>query len=87
MGAALALGTPMVAEEPILVDEAGNQTSAPFRRADAITAGVKNGVLTWLAVFGPLTGSCWLAHLVLNRFRYAQWTREWERFGHDSTYS
>ena len=80
-------GTPLGTEQPIWLDETGNQTSAPFRQADAISAGLENGVLTWLAVLAPQTGSYWLAHLMLNRFRYAQWTREWERFGRDATHS
>jgi hypothetical protein len=80
-------GTKVGAEEPIWMDDAGNQASAPFPPSAAIATGIANGVLTWLAVLAALTGSCWLAHMMLNRFRYAQWSQEWERLGHNSSYS
>jgi hypothetical protein len=79
--------TTVGSEVPIWVDDAGNQASPPFTPGDAIAAGVANSVGTWIAVLVPLTGSCWLAHAMLNRLRFAQWKREWERFGRNSSYS
>jgi hypothetical protein len=79
--------TTVGSEVPIWVDDAGNLADPAFTPTDAIAAGVANGVGTWLAIIVPLTGSCWLAHVVLNRLRFAQWKREWERFGRNSSYS
>lgn len=80
-------GMPAGTRQPIWVDDDGNLTPPPSRHVEAISAGVQNGVSIWLAVLVPLTSFCWLAHLILNRFRYAQWSREWEHLGRNSSHS
>jgi hypothetical protein len=79
--------TTVGSDVPIWVDDAGNQASPPFTPADAVAAGVADSFGTWAAILVPLTGSCWLAHVVLNRLRFARWKQEWERFGRNSSYS
>jgi len=77
-------GTAVGAEVPIWVDDAGNYVSAPFRTVAAISLGVEAGLLTWLGILGLSTAPFWLARMVLNRLRYAQWAREWKRFGREA---
>jgi hypothetical protein len=81
----VAWGTTVGAQVPIWLDATGNRTPAPFQPVEAIAAGVQRGALTWFAIVAALSGACGLAHVALNRLRYAQWTREWERLGRDSS--
>lgn len=69
---------PAGTEITVWTDKTGNPTGAPFQPADAIAAGVADGIGTWLAIVAVLTMWYWLTHLILNRVRYANWTRELE---------
>jgi len=77
-------GTPVGAEVPIWVDEAGNHVTAPFGWGAAISSGLEAGLSTWLGILALSTGPYWLTHIALNRLRYSQWAREWEHIGRDS---
>lgn len=73
-------GTPRGAAQPIWLDESGNLVNAPLQASEAVSIGILLGTAAWLAVLGTLAGALWVAHLLFDRRRYAQWTREWEQF-------
>ncbi|TNC25782.1 Rv1733c family protein [Amycolatopsis alkalitolerans] len=80
-------GTKAGAKTTIWLDGAGNPAAAPFQPADARVSGLATGIGIWLAVSALLIAVCGAAHLALNRRRYDQWGREWDRIGRDSSYS
>jgi hypothetical protein len=76
--------TPQGAEVSIWTDRSGNPMAEPHQPAAAVAAGVVHGILVWLAFLGVLATLYGLAHLVLNRVRFTNWTREWEYLQHDA---
>lgn len=76
--------TPEGVEVCIWTDQSGNPMAEPYQPAAAVAAGVAHGFLVWLAFLGVLGALYGLAHLVLNRVRFTNWTREWEYLQHDA---
>ncbi|MBO0873215.1 MAG: hypothetical protein J2P19_07455 [Pseudonocardia sp.] len=78
----VAANAPAGTEIGIWTDRTGNPAPAPYQPADAIAAGVAHGIWVWLAIVAVLSAWYALIHLILNRLRYANWTREWEYLQH-----
>lgn len=63
----------------VWMDTADNPVQAPMREDIALWNAIGTGVFSWLGFMGLCGAGCWVAHLSLNRARYAEWEREWER--------
>ncbi|HET6502399.1 MAG TPA: hypothetical protein VFG87_16710 [Amycolatopsis sp.] len=63
----------------IWLDGQDNPVAPPMRADLAIWNGAGLGIFVWLGVIGLCTLVWFLIHLRLNKARYAQWERAWER--------
>lgn len=74
--------TPRGTEVTIWLDDRGEPTAEPMTSGDAAARGVGTALGLWLVTLAGLAGALWLLHQALERLRYARWSREWDRFGH-----
>ncbi|MQA07240.1 MAG: hypothetical protein GEU98_01585 [Pseudonocardiaceae bacterium] len=72
-------GVPLGSSVQIWVDESGKRVSAPLDAEVAGAFGFGVGLLSWLGGVLLLALGFLVARWVLNRVRYAEWERAWER--------
>jgi hypothetical protein len=63
----------------VWLDTRENPVSAPLREDVALWNAIGTALLSWLGFITFCGAGFWLAHLSVNRARYAEWEREWDR--------
>lgn len=70
----------------VWLDTNGNLSPPPLTHRDAATFAVTTSVGAWLAAVLALIMAFLGARTLLNRARYADWEREWQRISGESTW-
>lgn len=65
----------------VWLDSAGEPTTVPPSHLEQLASGFLAGILTFGAILSGIIVALVILRVVLDRRRFAQWTKEWERIG------